>query len=157
MRAGFKLYAVGICSVFALGLNTSYAQATARPLSSAAARSNIAGPRTVLPLHNGHNSVDLLGNGTAGEIIVSRRENFNAHGFSLILFQVRAPTTPGSHAGDERWQVVPFFGGPEASPSGNDVATTHEGADCILRDLRVLPGKGAIRTDVVIATREFGA
>src|SRR6185437_15250998 len=43
---------------------------------------------TVLPFRNGLNRIDLLGTGQSGEIIVSRRGNGNAHGHSIVMFQV---------------------------------------------------------------------
>ena len=111
---------------------------------------------TVLPLHNGRNAIDLLGTGQPGAVIVSRRANGNAHGFSVVLFQVLAPTTAdGTNA--PAWQVIPFFGGPHDAKTGEELFRTVEGADCTLRDLRVIRHGGSRPAEIVIASREFGA
>ncbi|MDQ2889488.1 MAG: hypothetical protein M3R65_02895 [Gemmatimonadota bacterium] len=109
----------------------------------------------VIPLHNGHNKIDLLANGDAGEVIVSRRENFNAHGHSIALFQVLArnrvsPTTKPV------WQLVPFFGGPGDPASGRDLTGTSEGADCTLQDIRLVRRARGSPVEIVIGERELG-
>ncbi len=108
---------------------------------------------TILPIHNGRNSADLLGTGERGEIIVSRRPNGNAHGYSIVLFQVYVPGDGGTQA---EWQVVPFFGGPHDADTGENLFGTVEGADCTLRDLRVIRRESAKPIEVVSATRDFG-
>lgn len=40
----------------------------------------------VLPLRNGPNRLDLDGDGRFDEVFVGRRENFNAHDFSVYTF-----------------------------------------------------------------------
>ena len=113
-------------------------------------------PVTVLPIHNGTNHIDLLGTGKHGEIIVSRRNNGNAHGFSVVLFQVLAPSRSAVSDKNLLWQVIPFFGGPNDPEGGEELFATYEGADCTLRDLRVVrTGKGH-PVEVVTATRDFG-
>jgi hypothetical protein len=102
---------------------------------SAGARVAAAGHRvhssaTVLPLHNGLNRVDLLGAGQPGEIIVSRRGNGNAHGFGIVLFQVLASTS-SDDSNKRAWQVIPFFGGPYDSETGEELFRTSEGADTV--------------------------
>jgi hypothetical protein len=125
---------------------------------SSAAHQSIASSRertrvAILPIHNGRNSFDLLGNGQSGEIIVSRRPNGNAHGYSIVLFQVLAPADGGSQPA---WQVIPFFGGPHDANTGEDLFGTVEGADCTLRDLRIIRRGRAKPIEVVTALRDFG-
>ena len=113
-------------------------------------------PVTVLPIHNGTNRVDLLGTGKQGEIIVSRRDNGNAHGFSVVLFQVLAPSRSDVSERNLLWQVIPLFGGPHDSDTGEELFATFEGADCTLRDLRVIRTAKGHPVEVVTATRDFG-
>jgi len=114
-------------------------------------------PVTVLPLHNGTNRIDLLGTGRPGEIIVSRRDNGNAHGFSVVLFEVLAPSRSDVDGKHLLWQVIPFFGGLHDSETGEEMFATFEGADCTLRDLRVVRTAKGRPVEVVTATRDFGA
>jgi hypothetical protein len=109
----------------------------------------------VLPFRNGLNRIDLLGTGQPGEIIVSRRGNGNAHGHSIVMFQVLAPAvSDGSNR--RMWQVVPFFGGRDDSEIGEELFRTSEGADCTLRDLRVVRRGHGHPVEVVIGSRDFG-
>jgi len=108
---------------------------------------------TAVPLSNGANALDILGDGTPGQVFVAWRGNYNAHGFRTIAFHVLAK----SDLGRDRvlWQNVPFFGGPNDGPAGREAHRTREGADCVLGDLRVVrPTQGPI--EVVVADREMG-
>ena len=105
----------------------------------------------VIPLHAGKNAVDLLGTGRPGAIDVADRENYNAHGHHLALFQVRAPRYVGDPMSADEWQVVPFFASDTAA--AEEIFHTVEGADCILRDLRILRGTAGRPVTVVIAER----
>jgi hypothetical protein len=108
----------------------------------------------VIPLHAGPNAVDLLGTGRSGTIDVADRENYNAHGHHLALFQVRAPRYANDPTSAEEWQVVPFFA--SDTSAAEEIFHTVEGADCILRDLRVLRGTPRRPVTVVIAERALG-
>lgn len=110
----------------------------------------------VVSLHDGSNSVDLLGTGESAFVSVADRENFNAHGHHIAVFEVRAGIYPGDAGSPVQWQVVPFFGGPSDFASDNEVFGTTEGADCTLRDLRIIRGQPRRSVTVVIAQREFG-
>lgn len=123
---------------------------------SAEASTHAAEQSAVLPLHNGRNDVDLLGTHQPGEILVSRRGNGNAHGFSVVLFQVLAPAASDGTK-EQAWQVIPFFGGPHDAETGEELFRTVEGADCILRDLRVVRPARSAPVDVVIGARDFGS
>ncbi|MCF7837103.1 MAG: hypothetical protein K9N49_00575 [Candidatus Marinimicrobia bacterium] len=103
----------------------------------------------VVPLGNGPNEVDLDGDGAADLVFMARRENYNAHSHNIFLFFVFAGGT---------WHAVPFpglDGHPEKYALG-----TVSGADCDLRDIRVLrppesvPDSAAL---VVVGQRKTGA
>lgn len=111
------------------------------------------GSSAVIPLHAGQNAVDLLGTGRPGAIDVTDRENYNAHGHHLALFQVRAPRYADDPKSADEWQLVPFFASDTAA---EEIFHTIEGADCILRDLRILRGTPGRPVTVVIAERALG-
>jgi hypothetical protein len=110
----------------------------------------------VLRLYNGLNAIDLLGDGHRGQIIVSRRENFDAHGYSTALFQLRALANPSDTTSAVEWHLVPFFG-PDHPADGSELFRTTEGADCVLSDLRVFRRGRGRPVEIVIAHRAFGA
>jgi hypothetical protein len=124
---------------------------------------NVRGQRTsagdrvaVLRLYNGLNAIDLLGDGHRGQVVVNRRENFNAHGFSSALFQLRAFADPSDSTSTVEWQAIPFFG-PDHPADGADLFRTVDGADCRLSDLRVFRRGRGRSVEVVMAHRTFGA
>lgn len=111
----------------------------------------------VVPLRNGFTPVDLTGRpGDHGVVLVARRENVSAHGYSAIAFSVRAraTTTGGAH-----WQLVTID--PDSAgrrERERQTLTTGEGADCTLYDLRLLrPRAGRGPATLVTAERDFGA
>jgi hypothetical protein len=105
-------------------------------------------------LHNGRNAIDLLGDGTPAEVFVAWRGNFNAHGHSTVAIYVRARSDLGDSLPD--WQIVPRFGGPDIEDSGGEeLFGTTEGADCTLRDLRIVVHRGA-PADLIVGRRELG-
>ena len=104
-------------------------------------------------LRNGQNSIALLGDTTPGQVSVSWRGNYNAHGFSVVIFSILNPSDLGDSV--SIWQDVPFFGGPHDGDSGREIFRTSEGADCTLGDLRVIRHARA-PVEVVIASRSLG-
>jgi len=110
----------------------------------------------VLQLYNGLNAIDLLGDGHRGQVVVNRRENFDAHGYSTALFQLRAFANPADSTSAVEWHVVPFFG-PDHPAEGSELFRTTEGADCVLGDLRVFRRGRGRPVEVVMAHRAFGA
>ena len=128
---------------------------TALCLGGAGHASHAAGAtaRAVVPLMNGPNNIDLLGDRTRSVVFVSSRGNGNAHGFSAAAFYVRQATHRSGAASE--WYLAPFFSGPDDAPGGRNAFLTIEGADCTLGDLRLLLAAGK-PAEVVIATREFG-
>lgn len=107
----------------------------------------------VVPLSNGPNSANLLGDATKAEVFVSRRGNGNAHGFSTGAFYLFVKTQ--EHDDLPTWLLVPFFGGPDDSVSGREIFLTPEGASCTLRDIRLIESRGKPAT-VVVGLRELG-
>jgi hypothetical protein len=138
-------YSLPIIGLLLIGAapQTARCQSRARSASSAA-----------IVLHAGRNAIDLFGTGKPGAIDVADRENYNAHGHHIAVFQVRAPRYAGDSTSADEWQVVPFFASDTAV--GEEVFDTVEGADCILRDLRVVRGTPGRPVTVVIAERALG-
>jgi hypothetical protein len=103
----------------------------------------------VVPLINGPNQLDLDGDRRMDLVFLAWRDNANAHGFNHITFYRSGSRAPA-------WNLVPFF-------SRDDTSTftsfeTYQGADCVLRDLRILRARNAPASPVVIvvAERRFG-
>jgi hypothetical protein len=106
----------------------------------------------VVPLANGTNAIDLLGDGTKAQVVVAWRGNYNGHGSSTAAFYLFAKS---DRSDAKEWQIVPFFGGPDDGDKGSETFQTGEGADCILGDLRVIRHQHA-PVEIVIASRELG-
>src|SRR5467141_2646538 len=88
----------------------------------------------VLVLNEGPNNLTLKGWPPTDLVMRAWRENFNAHGFYYYTFYVQHPD---SEDGRTRWELVPFATGNRFE---NGIATS-QGADCVLRDVRVLRPK----------------
>jgi hypothetical protein len=100
----------------------------------------------VFRLRNGMNAIDPTGTGTRGTVMVARRPNYNAHGYSLATFYAVGKDDASDHA---VWQLIPFMAGVPRE----EAAHTHEGADCIIQDVRVLRPARAGPLTVVIGHR----
>jgi hypothetical protein len=96
-------------------------------------------------LETGPNRIDLDADGTPDLVVKARRENFNAHGSTHYAFYRHAPTGA--------WEIVAIEPSPDAALE-LDVATT-EGADCVLKDVRVQGARDG-RIVLIVAAREFG-
>jgi carbapenem resistance CarG-like protein len=103
----------------------------------------------VVPLRNGPNQVDLDGDGRMDLVFVAWRENFNAHGFRYVTFYRSTRDTPA-------WNLVPFFKQDERADFTS--FQSYHGADCTLRDIRLLRPRAvsAAPTVAVVAERQFG-
>jgi hypothetical protein len=110
----------------------------------------------VVQLYNGFNVVDLLGGGSRGQIVVSRRAHADGTGHSTALFQVRAPADAADSASAAEWQVLPFFG-PDERVGGDDLFRTVEASGCASADLRVVRIGAGRPVQVVVARRALGA
>jgi len=98
-----------------------------------------------LPLSYGTHEVRGVATEPGLHTTLLRRENFNAHGFDVLLVHSAGPSES-----PEVQQLVPFFEQDGESAS----LRTHEGADCVLRDFRlaVNPRSGLV---IVVAEREL--
>ena len=121
------------------------------PTASAQIADALRGRRPVA-LAEGPNTVDLLHDARPDLVLRGWVENFNAHGFHYITFYVQYPD---SSSGATRWDLVPFL----TSDQRLDGFSTARGADCVLRDLRVLESTGQPHMPAVVVTaeRDFGS
>ena len=126
------------------------------PTSTSSRGQRVDPESSAIRLHDGRNALDLLGTGEAGVVDVADRENFNGHGHHVAIFQVHARVYPGDAKSPVRWQVIPFVEAAPDSGSATDLFGTSEGADCTLRDLRVMRDAPHQPVTVVIAQRELG-
>jgi hypothetical protein len=125
-------------------------RAHSRAADTASTPGNRAGP---VVLRNGPNAIDLLGDGTPSQVFVAWHGNYNAHGHSTVAVYVRALSDLSDSIPD--WQIVPRFGGPGVDESGEELLGTTEGADCTLRDLRIVQRRGA-PAELIVARRDLG-
>jgi hypothetical protein len=100
---------------------------------------------TLIPLHEGINAVDITGDGGKGSFVVARRENFNAHSTTVLTAYFQPDP---SH-----WDLLSFWN------ADKEVLTlgTGEGADCALRDVRVVRLAPHMPVTVIVAQRDFKA
>ena len=119
-----------------------FAQAPSWPLANA----------KVIHLPEGPSRVDILGSGRPGLVVRGHRENFNAHSFDYFTFYVTYPDSEGQLM---RWDIVPFEVGEQFQPG----FATSQGADCVLRDLRLLKPDRRFPTAMILITadRDAGA
>ena len=116
-------------------------------MATAQGRDPVLQHREVVPLAEGPNNVDLLGWARPGLVTKGLFNNHNAHSFDYIVFYV---SYPDSESGHPRWDVVPFI-----TDSRRDLGfSTHQGADCVLRDLRILKPLAPPPTAVVVVVAE---
>ncbi|CAA7626540.1 hypothetical protein [Magnetospirillum sp. UT-4] len=115
-------------------------------------------PKAMVPLVHGPNWIDLDGDGRKDLVMKSRWEINGPHSASVYSVHRRlVPNDPFRYEGPD-WHLVPFIDGRPGHPHGVESIVTHEGADCILRDIRLFAhGKGAkTETLVIIAERDAG-
>jgi hypothetical protein len=103
----------------------------------------------VIRFGNGTTQVDILGDGSAGQVIVGTRQNFNAHGFDVVSFYVKAVTNADGSA----WNIIPVIDGSDEKLS----LAVSGGADCLLHDVRLVRATGERHATLVVADRELGA
>jgi hypothetical protein len=112
----------------------------------------------VIPLKNGVNSVELSGDSKKDMVMVAHRENFNAHWYEATTIYILVPE---KSYGPAAWNVVPVE--PMEEEESEDKLEgerlhfmTHGGADCLLKDFRLLRDPAKKRIVVITAEREFG-
>jgi hypothetical protein len=130
---------LALLAIAAAGTSTAYAGAPVSVASLAKMQ--------VVHLKDGPNRLDFDGDGLPDLIFVARRENFNAHGFTLTTFYAKAKL--GDDNGSRIWSVAPLFSKDDRE---RDNFATFEGADCILRDLVLL--RASPRSSVFLVTAE---
>jgi hypothetical protein len=115
-------------------------------------------PKDMVPLAHGPNWVDLDGDGRKDLVVKSRWEINGPHSASVYTFHRRlGPNDPFRYEGPD-WHLVPFIDGKPDRPHGVESIVTHEGADCILRDIRLFTRRRGAKTETlaVIAERDAG-
>ena len=101
----------------------------------------------VLRLANGATSADVIGDRSPGIVLVAVKGNYNAHGYHAVAIAVRPRVAnPDSSA----WQLVSTIG---SARGAGDVLGTEEGADCTLRDVRLLRRSAGRPLTLVIGQR----
>jgi hypothetical protein len=116
-------------------------------LTAVAVTATAGAPETVFKLAYGVTRLEHMAGTADGTVVLSRRENGNAHGFDVVSFYVDAPSE-----GDEgdRLSILPIFKDDQEKLE----LTVGGGADCLLHDFRLV--RGAEGTYLLVATREFG-
>ena len=104
----------------------------------------------VVAVHEGTNQLSL---GEHAVLAVrARRENYNAHSFDLVSFYF----VDKRQAGGEL-NLMPFFGSAQDKEKERDGITVGGGADCLLRDFRVVQAAGKRPAQLIVAERDFGS
>jgi hypothetical protein len=114
-------------------------------------------PKDMVPLIHGPNWVDLDGDGHLDLVMKSRFEINSPHSASIYSFH--------RHAQEEEyfvnwpeWIIIPIINLDSKEPHGSPTISTFEGADCILRDVRLVQtnrhGKG-LKTFLILGERDL--
>lgn len=104
---------------------------------------------TIVEIRNGPNQVDIDADGRTDLVVVAYRENYNAHGFDYVTLYRLTDEEPA-------WQLVPFYD-KDDKPAMTSFST-NDGADCRLRDLRLVRPAPVSSSPVavIVAERAFG-
>lgn len=115
------------------------------------------GTYKVVKLVYGVNAVDFGPAGTQGTVLLGWRENFNAHGFGVGTFYLKARrgTVPTGFQNDDVLGVVTLWDDVKGSKEALTV-TTSGGADCVLHDFRLLMSTEHKPSLLVLADRKMG-
>ncbi len=113
--------------------------------------SAIAGPLSanLVKLEFAANSVDFTGDGVADLVMMSHRENFNAHSFEVASFYVLGDAEEGH---PRQWNIVPVM----AKDKERLEVIVSGGADCVLHDFRLLAGSRTTPATLILADRDMG-
>jgi hypothetical protein len=109
----------------------------------------MAGQLGAVPLAYGVNGIDLGRGTSAGMAVLAHRDNFNAHGFDVLTIYVR-PEPVDSRL--QEWQIVTVFENDKESLS----LAADGGADCMVRDFRLLRERGQNQLTLIVAERDMG-
>lgn len=130
-------------------LRVPFAAAFGLWLCTQAAAGSVPHLPPVQALQGGMNRVVLETGAAAGMAVLAHRENFNAHGFDVLTIYQPLPAARGEPA---TWQIVPAF-----DERGEHLTfSASGGADCLLRDFRVLQPVGRSGAMLVVAERALG-
>ena len=137
---------------FAFIASATSVQAQATSPSSSAPSAPFAN-KVVVRLLDGPNRVDINGDGKPDLVLLAWLDNGNAHGRDIVTFYLAYTQAPPII---RAWLVVPLYD--SSSTNNAPDFRTSMGADCILRDIRVLRPKGQVKAPVqlVTAERDFG-
>jgi len=105
-----------------------------------------------IKIKNGINYIDLNGDNKKDMVVKGYRGNITAHSFSVYSFYVYKEHP--NHNG-QPWNIVARADSEDILKESY-VTTTHEGADGILRDIRLIKLKGEEGYYLVIAERPIG-
>jgi hypothetical protein len=109
----------------------------------------------VIALHRGINSVNAGLDGQAATVVMGHRENFNAHSFNVVTFYL-TPTGPQTDSANP-WPQLNIVGLFDTHPDGSfaesQFVTVGGGADCVVRDFRLLRSAAGLPPALVVATR----
>ncbi len=97
-------------------------------------------------IKNGINYIDLNGDGNKDMVVCGHRHNISAHSFQVCTIYIYSPLKFDREI--LKWQIVTIKDREETY-----VITTNEGADCVLRDIRLVKLKDDNKDYLVIAER----
>jgi len=109
----------------------------------------------VIPLHRGMNTVNAGLDGQSASVVIGHRENFNAHSFNVVTFYL-TPTgaqTDSANPWPELNIVGLFDTHPDGTHTESQFVTVGGGADCVVRDFRLLRSATGQPPALVIASR----
>lgn len=127
--------------LLALVISARFPTALLAQASSVPRDSALFARATVVHTHSGLTRADIIGDGSPGVILVATRENYNAHGYHAVAIAVQPRVLRHAAPADTDWKIVSATG---RARGVDDVLGTEEGADCTLRDFRLVrraPGK----------------
>jgi len=104
----------------------------------------------VVHLVNGPNKLRLQGHEVTA--VMASRENFNAHGFTVVTFYLHDKGDDGK----EDWQLLPVFEKQNGEEHERQSVTISGGADCVLHDFRLLSASDGRPTLLIVADRDLG-
>jgi hypothetical protein len=110
-------------------------------------------PKHIVRLNNGLNWIDLDGDGTRDLVLKAHYRNHNAHSFDTFTF-IRAPGGGKTeYRADTEWETVPIEDSDGALAALH--VSTSQGADCRLRDIRLIVSPDPRRVYLIIGHRKL--
>jgi hypothetical protein len=107
-------------------------------------------------IKNGINYIDINGDGKKDIIMSGYRDDISAHSFSVYSFYIYKKLDRKENPYE--WQIVSIDS--HGEHGGNEISkyviTTHQGADCVLKDARLARFNGDSSYYLVIADRPIG-